>query len=235
MCFYSGGRSFTRPISLRYCFMSYFITFEGIEGCGKTTQLRHLQRHLENQGFDVVATREPGGCTIADGIRSLLLNPDNTIMAPHTELLLYSAARAQHVVEVIRPALQAGKVVLCDRFTDATTIYQGIGRKVDAEQLETINGFATQGLLPDLTLLLDYPARDGLQRARRRNRANNLGAEGRFEMESLAFHEKIRQGYLDLARRQDRFCIVDAVGDELRVAERIAGAVDRFLVERRSA
>jgi len=209
--------------------MSLFITFEGIEGSGKTTQLRYLQKHLASKGLDVVATREPGGCAIADGIRALLLDPGNTTMVPHAELLLYSAARAQHVAEIIRPALQAGKVVLCDRFTDATTIYQGVGRDLDFGQLEAINRFATQGLAPDMTLLLDYPVRDGLQRALARNRADNIEDEGRFEMESLAFHERIREGYLELARRDARFRVVDACGAEQEVAKRIAAAIDRFL------
>ena len=193
--------------------MSFFITFEGIEGSGKTTQLLLLQAYLQALGYQVAATREPGGCPISDAIRALLLNPENDNMAARTELLLYSAARAQHVDEVIRPALAEGKIVLCDRFSDATTVYQGAGRGLDLAQLETINKFATDGLVPDLTLLLDYPVEAGLQRARTRNRNDKLEAEGRFELEALAFHQRIRHGYLELAQSRNRFCIIDALGD----------------------
>lgn len=215
--------------------MPFFITFEGIEGSGKTTQLLRLQDYLQTMGYQTVATREPGGCPIADAIRTLLLNPDNDAMAARTELLLYGAARAQHVTEVIRPALAAGKTVLCDRFADATTVYQGAGRGLDMSQLEAMNSFATDGLTPDLTLLLDYPVEAGLQRARERNRNDNLLSEGRFELEALSFHQLIRQGYLDLAAREKRFCVIDALGDEGLVARRIASAVDGFLASRRSA
>lgn len=209
--------------------MSFFITFEGIEGSGKTTQLRYLQKHLQTLGYQTVTTREPGGCPISDTIRTLLLSPENSTMASHTELLLYSAARAQHVVEFIRPALAEGKIVLCDRFADATTVYQGAGRGLDMTQLETINRFATDGLTPDMTLILDYPVEEGLQRARARNRSDNLESEGRFELEALAFHQRIRQGYLNLAAQEDRIHIIDALDDVDTVAERISSAVDDFL------
>lgn len=215
--------------------MSLFITFEGIEGSGKTTQLRRLQNHLELLGYQTVATREPGGCPISDTIRTLLLNPENVKMTSHAELLLYSAARAQHVAEIIRPALAAGKVVLCDRFSDATTIYQGAGRGLDVAQLETINRFAAEGLVPDLTLLLDFPAEEGLQRARTRNCSDKMESEGRFELEALSFHQRIRQGYLDLAAQEERVHIIDALGDEEIVIERITAVVDHFLDSRRSA
>lgn len=215
--------------------MSFFITFEGIEGSGKTTQLRHLQRHLQSLGYQTLVTREPGGCSISDTIRALLLDPESYHMASRTELLLYSAARAQHVVECVEPALKAGKVVLCDRFSDATTVYQGAGRGLDMQQLEAINKFATNGLTPDLTLLLDYPVEEGLQRARSRNDNESLEAEGRFELEALAFHRRIRQGYLELAARQDRFRVVDALGDISTVSRRITSVVDQFLAARSSA
>ena len=214
--------------------MSFFITFEGIEGSGKTTQLLHLFDHLRSLGYQAVATREPGGCNISDTIRTLLLNPENNKMASRTELLLYSAARAQHVVEFIRPALAEGKIVLCDRFSDAMTVYQGAGRGLDMAQLATINQFAADGLTPDMTLLLDYPAEAGLQRARARNRSGNMESEGRFELEALSFHQRIRQGYLDLAEREERFHIIDALGEEDVVAERVASAIDHFLASRRS-
>ena len=209
--------------------MSLFITFEGIEGSGKTTQLRYLQKHLQTLGYQTVTTREPGGCPISDTIRTLLLSPENSTMASHTELLLYSAARAQHVVEFIRPALAEGKIVLCDRFADATTVYQGAGRGLDMTQLETINRFATDGLTPDMTLILDHPVEEGLRRARARNRSDNLESEGRFELEALTFHQRIRQGYLNLAAQEDRIHIIDALDDVDTVAERISSAVDDFL------
>ncbi len=215
--------------------MSFFITFEGIEGSGKTTQLLSLLKHLQSLGYETVSTREPGGCAISNSIRTLLLDPANENMASRTELLLYSAARAQHVVEIIQPALKAGKVVLCDRFSDATTVYQGAGRGLEMSQLETINNYAANGLIPDLTLLLDYPVEEGLQRARSRNVTDNLESEGRFELEALTFHQRIRKGYLELAAKEKRFHIIDALGDEEVVAERITAAVDSFLVNRRSA
>lgn len=215
--------------------MSFFITFEGIEGSGKTTQLRHLLDHLRNSGYQAVATREPGGCPISDTIRALILDPMSDKMTSRTELLLYSASRAQHVAEFIRPELAKGNIVLCDRFSDATTVYQGAGRRLDKLQLDTINDFAADGLVPDLTLLLDYPAEEGLQRARARNQANNLESEGRFEQEALAFHQRIRQGYIDLAKSEKRVQIIDALGSEDLVAKRISSAVDAFLDNWRSA
>jgi dTMP kinase len=215
--------------------MSFFITFEGIEGSGKTTQLRLLHKHLQALGYQTIVTREPGGCAISDIIRALLLDPENGNMASRTELLLYSAARAQHVVECIQPALKAGKVVLCDRFSDATTVYQGTGRGLDVKQLETINNFATAGLTPDLTLLLDYPVEEGLQRARSRNSTENMKSEGRFELEALTFHQRIRTGYLELASTEERFQVIDALGDMVSISERITVVVDRFLASRSCA
>ncbi len=215
--------------------MSFFITLEGIEGSGKTTQLRRLYEHLKGSGYQVVATREPGGCPISDTIRALLLDPGNTSMTSRTELLLYSASRAQHISEFIRPALAQGKIVLCDRFSDASTVYQGAGRGLDLRQLKIINEFAANGLTPDLTLLLDYPAEAGLQRARTRNQTDNLESEGRFEMETLAFHRRIRQGYLDLAKSEERVHIIDALGSEEMVAARISAIVETFLRNWRSA
>jgi dTMP kinase len=215
--------------------MPFFITFEGIEGSGKTTQLLRLLEYLQGLDYQVVATREPGGCPISDRIRTLLLDPANDEMASRTELLLYSAARAQHVVEFIKPALAAGKIVLCDRFSDATTVYQGEGRGLDRKKLEEINEFAAEGLTPDLTLLLDYPAEEGLQRARERNQVGNLESEGRFELETLTFHQRIRQGYLALATHEERVYIIDALGDEEVVTERINAVIDRFIASRSSA
>lgn len=215
--------------------MSFFITFEGIEGSGKSTQLRYLEDHLRARGYKVAVTREPGGCKISDAIRSLLLDPGNDSIAPQTELLLYSAARAQHLADFILPTLQQGQMVLCDRFADATTVYQGAGRGLDMAQLEAINRFASRGLVPDMTLLLDYPVEEGLHRAKTRNLSADLESEGRFELESIDFHRRVRQGYLDLAAGEERFVVIDALGDEKSVAKRIITAVDLFLASRRSA
>ena len=205
--------------------MTLFITFEGIEGCGKTTQLRHLAERLEAAGHAVLTTREPGGCPIADAVRGILLDSANRDMAPRTELLLYAAARAQHVEEVIRPALAAGRTVLCDRYCDATLAYQGYGRGLDLELIAELNRIASGGLVPDLTLLLDFPAEKGLARARARNAGNDGPDEGRFEAESLAFHRRVRDGYLQLAAAHERFRLVDARGERDEVARRVAGAV----------
>ncbi|MDD2335404.1 MAG: dTMP kinase, partial [Geobacteraceae bacterium] len=162
--------------------MAYFITFEGIEGCGKSTQADILSRELQVEtGCQVVATREPGGCPIANKIRAILLDADNSALVPLAELLLYAAARAQHMAEVIRPALAEGKIVLCDRFTDATTAYQGYGRSLDLALIENLAQLATGGLTPDLTILLDCPEEVGISRAMARINATSGAREERFE------------------------------------------------------
>jgi dTMP kinase len=209
--------------------MSIFITFEGIEGCGKTTQIRLLAESLQARGLRVLATREPGGCPIADAIRGILLDSANSGMAPKTELLLYAAARAQHVYEVISPALREGKAVLCDRFTDATLAYQGYGRSLDRELIDRLNRLAAGDVVPDLTLLLDFPPEEGLRRARLRNESLPEINEDRFEQESLDFHRRVRAGYLDAAAREERFRIIDARGTVAEVAARIDLIVADFL------
>ena len=215
--------------------MGFFITFEGIEGCGKTTQLRRLAAGLQVAGHAVRLTREPGGCAIADTLRALLLDSANRAMAPNTELLLYAAARAQHVAEVIRPALEAGGIVLCDRFSDATLAYQGYGRGLDPEMIAELNRVATGGLAPDVTLLLDLPVEDGLARARERNADSDGPDEGRFEAEALAFHQRVRDGYLKLAAAEPRIRVIDARGDQAMVAARIDAALAPLLAARRPA
>lgn len=188
-----------------------FLTVEGVEGSGKSTLLTALAGRLQAEGKAVLSTREPGGCPLGTQIRPLLLHADWT-PDPSAELFLFLADRAQHVAEVIRPALAAGTQVLCDRYADSTIAYQGYGRGMDVEWLHKLNDFATGGLWPDLTLVLDLPAETGLLRATRRNAGLGMSqAEGRFEAESLAFHERIRQGFLDRARRYpERFCVLDA-------------------------
>lgn len=170
-----------------------FVTLEGIEGSGKTTQLRLLSDHLAARGIPHVVTREPGGTPLADEIRALLLSPRAEPVFPETELLLYEAARAQHVRSVVRPALARGEAVLCDRFFDATAAYQGSSRGLPDDLIATLNRFAADGLVPDLTLLLDVPPAEGLSRARGRGTAAD-----RLEAESTAFHRTVREGYLRL-------------------------------------
>ena len=201
-----------------------FITFEGIEGSGKTTQLRRLAERL---GGGTVATKEPGGTPISDRVRAILLDPQSAGMDAMTELLLYAASRRQHTVEVIRPALAAGRVVLCDRYTDSTLAYQGFGRLLDLDQLRTLNGWATGGLVPDLTLLFDLHEEAGLTRARSRNDSDQaLQSEARFEAEDLRFHRRVREGYLTLALAEpQRYVTVDASGSADEVFARTLDAL----------
>jgi dTMP kinase len=197
-----------------------FLTFEGIEGSGKTTQLRRLAERIPN----AIATKEPGGTPTADRIRAILLDPESHLDRV-AELFLFAASRRQHVVELIRPALQRGQVVLCDRFTDSTLAYQGFGRVIDLDQLRTLNAWATDSLIPDLTLLFDLPEEVGLSRARSRNAAATPH-EGRFEAEDLRFHRRVREGYLSLAVAEpQRFVKIDADGTADDVFERTLAAL----------
>lgn len=190
--------------------MGFFITFEGIEGSGKSTQITMLCEALQQHGCSVVQTREPGGCDIADQIRGILLHPQNSALQPTAELLLYAAARAQHVSEIIRPALDRNQLVLCDRYTDATIAYQGAGRGLDHRLITELNIVATQDTKPDLTILIDLPAETGLNRALSREAALQDSSEGRFEREAIVFHQKVRDAYLALAKSDyERFIIVD--------------------------
>jgi dTMP kinase len=203
-----------------------FITFEGIEGCGKSTQIALLATVLQQAGQRVLLTREPGGCPIANQIRSILLDSANSTMTPMAELMLYAAARAQHLAEVILPALSDGFIVMCDRFSDATRAYQSFGRGINRQNIETLNNLACDGLTPQLTLLLDCPVEIGLGRARQRIETTNGPREERFELESLMFHQRVRDGYLQLAAEEpERFVIVDATGTPEQVSKSIASAV----------
>jgi dTMP kinase len=188
-----------------------WITFEGIEGSGKSTQLRRLTDRLRHGGHPLTVTREPGGTDLGARIRSLLLRPSATPMASLTELLLYTADRAQHLSEVVLPALAAGETVICDRYVDATLAYQGYGRRLGCEQVLEFHRRAPLDRLPDRTLLFDLDVGMGLERARERNRAAGLDVtEGRFEDEELEFHERVRRGYLELAASDgDRFRVID--------------------------
>lgn len=183
-----------------------FITLEGVEGVGKSTNLQYLQTLLQQEGIDLVVTREPGGTEIAEAIRQILLTPYQEQMTDEAELLLMFAARAQHIAHVIKPALAAGRWVLCDRFTDASYAYQGGGRGVAMEKIAFLENMVQQALRPDLTLLLDAPLEVALKRAKRRQ-----GAPDRIEAEQHAFFERVRAGYLQRANANpSRYCIIDA-------------------------
>jgi dTMP kinase len=211
-----------------------FITLEGIEGSGKSTQVQTVARWLTAAGYDCVTTREPGGTSIGGQIRSILLNPENRDLAPSAELLLYVADRAQHLEAVVRPALSAGKVVVCDRYFDATLVYQGYARGLDRDMIRRLHRLVCNGLIPELTLLLDLPAEEGLARAWQRIHTEaSHGRESRFEEEKLVFHQRVRAGYLDLARREpQRFAIIDAVVDTQAVGRQIESALDACIDRR---
>jgi dTMP kinase len=188
--------------------VSFFITFEGPEGSGKSTQIRRLAAALEAQNLPVVMTREPGGTTIGNAIRAVLLDPARTEMSARAETLLFNAARAQIVDQVIRPALDAGQIVLCDRYADSTLAYQGFGHGQPLEALRRLGEYATAGLTPDLTIYLDIDVLEGLRRKQ------EGGAEewNRMEEKALAFHQAVRAGYLQLAAAEpQRWLVVDAV------------------------
>jgi len=200
-----------------------FITFEGGEGCGKSTQLKILEAHLEAKGYEVVTTREPGGTPAAEAIREFLLDPANDTLSPVAELLLYEAARAQHVSERILPALDAGKIVLSDRFYDSTTAYQGAGRGLGLEDVVRLHAVATGGLTPDLTILIDVPAALGLSRA-------TQGGSDRIERETMDFHERVRAEFLRLAEAEpERIRVVDGAKSIDEGAAVIRELVDNLL------
>jgi len=201
-----------------------FITVEGIEGSGKSTQIALLRDYLEAKGYEVDVTREPGGVPIAEAIRGILLDPANAGMSSETELFLYEAARAQHVSERVLPAVERGVIVLCDRFSDSTTAYQGAGRRIPADAIERMHLLATKGLSPDLTLLIDLPAEEGLARAKRE------GDLDRIERESLDFHGRVRDGFLELAvKHPGRIKVIDGTEPAERVADRVRELVSTAL------
>ena len=188
-----------------------FVTFEGVEGAGKSTALKNMARELGQEGADVLVTREPGGSGLGKALRTLLL-ACNSQITPDAELCLFLADRAQYVAEVIRPALAAGKVVLCDRYADSTYAYQGFARGMDLGRLRLLNDAVTGGLRPDLTLVFDVPEEEGLARARARNQSEGTEvSEGRFDSETLKFHAAVRGGFLKLAAAEpQRMRIIDS-------------------------
>ncbi len=206
--------------------MSLFITFEGGEGCGKSVQVRALCRRLSQLAIPVVLTHEPGGTPFGKKIGRWLKWAEGTDILPLTELLLFNASRAQLVTKVIKPSLESGKVVICDRYADSTTAYQGYGRGLDLETVMTINNAATWGLKPDLTVLLDISAEEGLARKRAKK-------QDRFEQENIAFHQRVREGYLKLAADDpERWLVIDASQSKEKIAEIIWQRVSELLSER---
>jgi dTMP kinase len=201
-----------------------FVTFEGIEGVGKSTQLVAARDHLTRLGVEVCVTREPGGTPLAEKIRELLLDAKHTTMAPDAELLLMFAARAQHLAEKILPALAAGCWVLCDRFTDATYAYQGGGRGIGTQRVATIEQWVQGTLQPHATILLDAAPEVGLARARSRGDGSD-----RFEREQVLFFQRVRDAYLQrAAAHPDRFAVLDATGEVSRVTAEVAQILDRL-------
>ncbi len=212
-----------------------FITFEGGEGAGKSTQIRLLVARLKAQGFPVVLTLEPGGTPIGKRIRELLLSPKIKNLSKRTELYLYEADRAQHVEEIVLPALKAGKVVVSDRFSDSSTVYQGICRELGIEWTEKLNAFATQNLMPDLAIVLDIPEKEGLLRVKKRvetdeklkgkRRAVKMD---RLEREKISFHKKVREGFLLLSKKYPkRICVLDARQTPEKISQEINRIVER--------
>ena len=206
--------------------MVRFVTFEGGDGTGKTTQIRALENYLTDHGRVPLVTREPGGTALGRLIRRVLVEVGDQGIASSTELFLYLADRAQHINEIIRPAINGGKIVLCDRFTDSTLAYQGYGRGIELRILRQLNQIADEGTRPDLTFLLDCPVALGLSRTSRRQSEAGQPREDRFERENIEFHEKIRAGFLEIARAEPaRFRVIDAarsIDEVWRDIEKIA-------------
>jgi dTMP kinase len=201
-----------------------FITLEGGEGAGKSTNLDYIQRRLEAADVLVQVTREPGGTPLGETMREVLLNPEHAAMSSDAELLLMFAARAQHLHQVILPALEKGSWVLCDRFTDATYAYQGGGRGIDAGRIRVLEDWLQQGFQPDMTLLLDLPIELGMKRAGKR------GALDRFEQEQKVFFEQVREAYLDRARQDpERFRIIDAGQELAAVQQQLDQVIDELI------
>ena len=203
--------------------MGLFITFEGGEGCGKSFQSKVLYNRLCHLGIPTVLTYEPGGTVLGDEVRRLLKRKRQEVIFPETELFLFAACRFQLVTELIRPGLLKGEVVICDRFADSTIAYQGYGRGIDLETIKEINSAATQGIKPDLTILLDVPVEEGLNRKRTKNR-------DRFEGAGLVFHRRVRNGYLELAADEPgRWLVIDAILSRKEIGQIVWGRVNHLL------
>jgi len=203
--------------------LSLFITFEGGEGCGKSTQAKALYRRLSRLGISAELTHEPGGTALGSQLRRLLKTKRQDEISPEAELFLFAACRVQLVNGVIRPGLQKGKVVICDRFADSTTVYQGYGRGIDLTTIKAVNEFATRGTKPDLTVLLDIPVAKGLGRKQAK-------MKDRFEAEETAFHDRVRDGYLKLAADEpERWLVIDATLPKARIGKIIWDRVNQLL------
>ncbi|MDR2425988.1 MAG: dTMP kinase [Endomicrobium sp.] len=206
-----------------------FITIEGGEGSGKTTHSLLLKKYLESKGFSVLLTREPGGTLLAESIRKILLNPDSHLV-PLSELLLYEAARAQHIEEIILPALKSGKAVICDRFTDATVAYQGYGRKLDLQLIEKLNNAASFGIKPLITIYIDIKPDLGVNKAKVLDKESYGTSGDRIERESLSFHKTVRKGYLELAKKYpERIKKIKIKKDITQTQDEIRKAVDMVI------
>ncbi len=207
-----------------------FITFEGIEGSGKSTQAAMLNDWLLANGVSTVLTREPGGTDMGLKIRRIVMDPSNKISSL-TELMLFAADRSHHINTMIKPALESGSTVICDRFTDATTAYQGYARGIDISMVEAVNSLVTDGLRPDMTILIDLPVSFGITRAKKRNVQQKISeSEGRFEEEKNNFHELVRKGYLDIAsKNKDRFTTIDGTGSITGIFSEIICVVGKML------
>ncbi|MEA3470708.1 MAG: dTMP kinase [Thermodesulfobacteriota bacterium] len=211
--------------------MGLFITFEGIEGSGKTTQIGIAGDYLDKKKIPFIITEEPGGTGLGSELRRILLDKTSLNIAEKAELLLFAADRAQHIEEVILPAMKEGKVVLCDRFSDATIAYQGFGRGVDLDFIRTVNNFSSQSLKPDLTLLFDVPVETGLGRITSRiSPTGKASLEDRFEREKAEFHRRIRDGYLSLLRDEpDRIRLIDGSREVDEVAKEVCHCVAELI------
>jgi dTMP kinase len=204
-----------------------FISFEGIEGTGKTTQVKLLVKHLREKGFRIIRTEEPGGTLISLKIRELLLSLENRDMDPVTELLLYNASRVQHIKEVILPAIEKGDIVITDRFSDSTVAYQGYGRGIDLKLIDSLDNISTSRLRPDITIILDIDAETGLRRNREINKNDRL------EQEHISFHEKVRKGFIDIASKEpERVKLVDCSVSLEDVHRKILNIIDGFIENR---
>ncbi len=204
-----------------------FISFEGIEGTGKSTQTTLLAQHLRGRGFRVTETAEPGGTPISQKIREILLSPEHGEMDAVTELLLYNASRVQHIRQVILPALERGDIVITDRFSDSTVAYQGFGRGIDVGLIDNLDMIATNRMRPDITVLLDIDASAGLGRNRKANKRDRL------ELEDISFHERVRKGFIAMASKEpERIRLVDCSGSVEDVQTNVAGIIEDFLGKR---
>lgn len=201
-----------------------FITIEGLDGSGKSTQIRLLEEYLKDKGYNVVVTREPGGTRISEDIRKIILDTSNTDMSPYTEALLYAASRAQHVYETILPALKEGKIVICDRFVDSSLAYQGFARGLGIGKIKEINDFATEGLKPDITLFFDIDIDTALKRI------GNRATKDRLDKENIEFHKKVYEGYMKIKEMySNRIEIINAASDIQNTFKQVKRVIDRLL------